>query len=78
MKTKIIEVCDAVVYNVSCAENDYADIRCGGPVTLGYDFIMSPDENTEEIINHIKNVNYYNLLPHSVFLYTIFDGIFIP
>lgn len=49
MKTKTIEVCKAVVYNIACERNDPVDIRCGGPAMLGYDFGVSPDENETEI-----------------------------
>ncbi len=61
MNTKKIEVCDAILYEVSCKENDSVDIRCGGPAILGYDFGVSPDENKTEIINHIKTcIKKYN------------------
>lgn len=49
MKTKNIEVCDAVVYSIACKMNDPVDIKCGGSAVLGYDFGVSPDENEEEI-----------------------------
>lgn len=49
MKTKVIKVCDANVFSVSCEPNDSVDIRCGGPAVLGYDFGVSPDENKEDI-----------------------------
>jgi hypothetical protein len=62
MITKTIEVCDAVLYDVSCKENDSCDIRCGGPAILGYEFGVSPDENKEEMINHIKTcIKKYNI-----------------
>ena len=61
MKTKTIEVCDSILYDVSCLQNDSTDIKCGGPVVLGYEFGVSPDENKEEIINHIKKyIKKYN------------------
>lgn len=61
METKKIEVCDAILYDVSCKENDSTDIKCGGPAVLGYDFGVSPDENKEEMINHIKKcIKKYN------------------
>lgn len=54
MKTEQIEVCEAVVYSVSCEHNDSVDIRCGGPAMLGYDFGVSPDENEEDIKKFLK------------------------
>ena len=54
MKTKSIEVCDAVVISVSCKENDSVDINCGGPAMLGYDFGVSPDEDIEDWKKKIK------------------------
>ncbi len=61
MKTKNIEVCDAVLYEVSCKENDIVDIRCGGPRILGYDFGVSPDNDKKEMIEHIKScIKKYN------------------
>ena len=55
MKTKTIKVCNAIHIDVLCAYNDYADIKCGGSPTLGYDFFISPDENPEEMIKFIKS-----------------------
>jgi hypothetical protein len=54
MKTKTIEVCDAIHVNVSCERNDSTDIKCGGPAMLGYDFFVSPDENCDELRKFIK------------------------
>lgn len=48
MNTKTIEVCEAVVYNISCEYNDSVDIRAGGPTMLGYNFGVSPDEDEED------------------------------
>jgi len=48
MKTKTIEVCDAIHIDVSCELNDPVDVKCGGLPVLGYDFYISPDENIEE------------------------------
>ena len=55
MKTKKIIVCDAIHYDVSCEHNDSVDIKCGGPVILGYNFIVSPDENQVEMIKFLEN-----------------------
>lgn len=61
MKTKTIEVCDALLYDVSCKRNDLADIKCGGSPILGYEFEVSADENKNEIIAHIKKcIKRYN------------------
>lgn len=61
MKTKTIEVCDAVLYDISCQKNDSEDIKCGGPAILGYEFGVSPDENKEDMINYIKKcIKKYN------------------
>ena len=54
MKTKTITVCDAIHINVLCAYNDYADIKCGGSPTLGYDFFVSPDEDKPAMTKFIK------------------------
>ena len=54
MKTKTIEVCDAIHFGVSCEHNDSVDIRAGGPPVLGYDFIVSPDEDEGEMKEFIK------------------------
>jgi hypothetical protein len=56
MKTKTIEVCDAVYVDVSCERNDPTDIKCGGPAMLGYEFYVSPDENIFELIDFISEV----------------------
>lgn len=49
MKTKTITVCDAIVIDITCERNDMADIKCGGPATVGYEFGVSPDEDIEEL-----------------------------
>ena len=54
MKTKTIEVCDAIHINVNCKENDWDDIKIGGPATLGYEFYVSPDEDIEALKKTIK------------------------
>ena len=53
MKTKTIEVCDAIRVDVSCERNDPVDIKGGGPAMLGYDFYVSPDENIFDLIDFI-------------------------
>ena len=45
----MIEVTDAVCYDISCEHNDSVDIRAGGPPILGYEFYVSSDEDKEEI-----------------------------
>lgn len=54
MKTKTIEVCNAVLYNVNCEYNDSADVKCGGPPILGYEFYVSPDEDKKDMIKFIE------------------------
>lgn len=39
--------------NVDCQENDSVDIRCGGPLCLGYDFYVAEDK-VEEMMDFIK------------------------
>lgn len=57
----MIEVCDAILYDVACAENDSTDIKCGGPAILGYDFGVSQDENKKDMIKFIKDcIEKYN------------------
>lgn len=56
MKTKTIEVCDAICFDVSCKENDWVDIKCGGSPILGYEFCVSPDEDIKEITKFIKTL----------------------
>lgn len=61
MKTKTIEVCDAIMINITCALNDEDDIKCGGPTTLGYEFYVNPDENKDELVQFVKGcLNKYN------------------
>ena len=38
-----------------CKENDWDDIRIGGPHFLGYDFTVSDDEDDEEIKNFVMD-----------------------
>lgn len=55
MKTKTIEVCNALHVDVSCERNDdFNDIKCGGAPILGYDFFVSPDENRDELYAFIR------------------------
>lgn len=54
METKTITVCDAIHIDVACERNDMADIKCGGPAVLGYDFFVSPDEDIEMVKDEIK------------------------
>jgi hypothetical protein len=44
METKKIEVTDAIHIEVNCIQNDWDDIKIGGPSVLGYDFYVSSDE----------------------------------
>ena len=44
------------VYEISinCEPNDPVDIRCGGPLALGFDFTIRTDESKEDIENFLK------------------------
>lgn len=63
MRTKQIEVVDAIHIIVDCEENDSTDIKCGGAPILGYDFFVSPDENIEKLKEIIKETLKNNNLP---------------
>jgi len=43
---KTVNLVAAYHFDVFCCMNDYADIKCGGPATLGYDFYVN-GENTK-------------------------------
>jgi hypothetical protein len=43
---KTVNLVSAYHFDVFCGMNDYADIKCGGPPTLGYDFYVD-GENTK-------------------------------
>lgn len=47
---------------VDCIENDYHDIKMGGPSYLGFDFFIK-GEQTEEIITFIKQTLKKNKAP---------------
>lgn len=40
---------------INTEENDPVDIRCGGPMWLGYDFIVDADENVKDLKKFIDN-----------------------
>jgi len=54
MKKKTIEVCNAIIIDVSCQLNDSTDIKCGGPPVLGYDFGVSPDEDIKKLKKKVE------------------------
>ena len=54
MKTKTIEVCNALHIDITCALNDSTDMKCGGPPTVGYEFYVNPDENHKKLEIFIK------------------------
>ena len=54
MKTRMIEVCNAIFICVLCEHNDSTDILCGGSPILGYDFYVRPDEDMEDLKKFIK------------------------
>lgn len=70
MKSKSIKVCKAIHVDITCKENDSADIKCGGPATLGYDFYLSSDKDEKEIKKFLKsclkkyNRPYINIIFH--------------
>lgn len=56
MKTKKIEVCDAIFIDISCEYNDPVDVRCGGPAVTGYEFYVSPDEKEEDLRKFVTDM----------------------
>jgi len=62
-KRKYIEVVTAIKIKVNCIQNDWADIKCGGPPILGYDFYIdgSKESNKDKYIKFIeKTLKKYN------------------
>jgi len=55
MKTKIIEVTDALEISVNCQRNDWDDIKIGGSAFIGFDFFIDPSEK-DEIIPFIEKL----------------------
>lgn len=49
MKTKTVNIVDALHIDVFVEMNDYADIKCGGPPTLGYDFYVAGDMDVDKL-----------------------------
>ena len=47
---------------VNCERNDPIDIRCGGPINLGFDFYVNDDE-ADETVQFIKEKLRENNLP---------------
>lgn len=41
---------------VNCKDNDPVDVRCGGPLMLGFDFYVDSDEKPAAIRDFIKAV----------------------
>lgn len=41
---KTVNLITAYHFNVFCGMNDYADIKCGGSPTLGYDFYVNGED----------------------------------
>ena len=48
----MVEV-ECIKISVDCVENDAFDIRCGGPLYLGFDFYIEVDK-VEEMITFIR------------------------
>ena len=38
---------------IDCEQNDSVDIKCGGPVFIGFDFFVDADENMVDFITPI-------------------------
>lgn len=55
MKTKLIEVCDAILVDIACARNDFDDIKIGGSPILGYVFYANPDEDLDDLKKFLHN-----------------------
>jgi len=53
------------VYSISinCEPNDPVDVRCGGPLTLGFDFVTRSDETPEELEKHLRFILKENHIP---------------
>lgn len=47
---------------VDCERNDLVDVKCGGPITLGFDFFVN-DTNVGDMIDFIKEELHRNKLP---------------
>ena len=55
--------------SVDCVKNDPVDKRCGGPVYLGYDFIVKLDE-LEEMMEYIAGkIEEYGLPLENIYAY---------
>lgn len=39
---------------IDCEENDWEDIKCGGPHYLGYDFVVDDSEDNEDLKNFLR------------------------
>ena len=39
---------------IDCEQNDWEDIRCGGPQFLGFDFVVDSSENNEELEHFLR------------------------
>ena len=58
------ELVQCSIISVDCVPNDPVDIRCGGPVFLGFDFAVKEDE-TQEMMNLITECLNNNDVPLS-------------
>ena len=52
---KTVKIYEAKHYSVNCKENDYTDIKCGGPLYLGFDFYIDSTILEKKIIKSLKN-----------------------
>lgn len=60
---KVAKTFKTIKYEVNCKPNDSVDIKCGGPVSLGFDFYVDKEKPVEEIVAFIKKELKKNNLP---------------
>ena len=39
---------------IDCEQNDWTDIKCGGPQFLGFDFVVDSSENNEDLEKFLR------------------------
>jgi len=61
---KTVKIYEAKHYSVNCKENDYTDIKCGGPLYLGFDFYIDSTILEKKIIKKLKKLLKENNLPY--------------
>lgn len=55
-------IVESAKISVDCEKNDPVDIRCGGPVYIGFDFFVPIDE-AEELVKFVTEEVKKNNLP---------------